>query len=430
MTYSFTPSFAREADAQDPLRNYRSAFHFPNVHGRQALYFTGNSLGLQPKEAKRYLDEELTAWANMGVEGHMQGARPWMRYHEFFADSMARIAGAQPTEVVVMNGLTANLHFLMVSFYRPTAKRYKILCEAKAFPSDLYALSSQVAFRGLNPDEALIRLEPRPGEETLRHEDVLQAIGEHGNSLALTLFGGVNYYTGQVMRMKEITAAAHEVGALVGWDLAHAAGNVELQLHDWGVDFAAWCTYKYLNSGPGATAAAFVHQRHHQADLPRFAGWWGHDKATLFAMPPHFVPVQSAEAWQLSNAPVMSMAPLRASLDLFDQVGMPALRKKAVALSGYLQFVMEEVAKNTGAPFKLITPEDWNERGCQISMHTGPYGRSLFDALTNRGVIADWREPAVIRLAPVPLYNSFEDVYLFGTILQEELLNLQKEKKS
>ena len=426
MVINFLEDLALKSDAQDPLRSYRDQFHFPVIHGKQALYFTGNSLGLQPKKARKYLDEELNAWATLGVEGHMHGERPWMRYHEFFAESMARIAGAKPSEVVVMNGLTANLHFLMVSFYKPTATRYKILCEAKAFPSDLYALSSQVEFHGLNPEEALIRLEPRPGEETLRHEDVLTAIREHGASLALILFGGVNFYTGQVMRMKELTAAAHEVGALAGWDLAHAAGNVELQLHDWQVDFAAWCTYKYLNAGPGATAAAFVHERHHASDLPRFAGWWGHDKATRFAMPPHFVPIQSAEAWQLSNAPVMSMAPLRASLDLFDEVGMPALRKKAVDLSGYLQLVMEEVARSTGSDFSLITPPGWDERGCQISMHTGHYGRALFEQLMERGVVVDWREPAVIRLAPVPLYNSFMDVYQFGTILKDVLLNLQK----
>jgi kynureninase len=424
--YAFTAAFAAQADAADPLRSFRSEFLIPPFNGGKALYFTGNSLGLQPKEAKTYLLEELNAWETLGVEGHMEGKRPWMRYHEFFAEPMARLADALPEEVVVMNGLTANLHFLMISFYRPTPQRYKIICEAKAFPSDLYALASQVEFHGLQPETALIRLEPRPGEETLRTEDVLDAIAQAGPALALVMMGGVNYYTGQVMDMPRITAAAHAVGALAGWDLAHAAGNIPLHLHVWNVDFAAWCSYKYLNAGPGATAVAFVHQGHHKADLPRLAGWWGHNKSTRFLMPPTFEPMQTAEAWQLSNAPVMSMAPLLASLDCFDRAGMEALRAKSVQLSGYLQWVMEVVAERVGADFKLITPSDWSERGCQISMHTGHYGKALYHALQAKGVVADWREPAVIRLAPVPLYNSFDDVYRFGMVLEEVLLKLNQ----
>ena len=410
------PAYAASLDAADTLAAFRSEFHLPVIDGKQTLYFTGNSLGLMPKAAESDRNEELEDWKNWGVEGHFHARRPWMPYHEFFSESLSRIVGAKSEEVVVMGSLTNNLHLLMVSFFRPQGKRTKILCEAKAFPSDQYALASQLRFHGLDPKKHLIEVAPREGEHHIRKEDFITAIDQHSEEIAMMMIGGVNYYTGQVMDMKTLTAHAQSKGIVVGWDLAHGAGNIDIQLHDWNVDFAAWCHYKYINSGPGATAGYFVHERHHDdANIPRFEGWWGHDKATRFEMPETFIPIPTAEAWQLSNAPVMAMAPLRASLDLFDRAGAENLRAKSRKLTAYLQEVLEEVAHASGSDFEIITPKD--ERGAQISLLVHGYGRPLFDYLMKEGVIADWREPNVIRMAPVPLYNNFEDIRAFGAIL-------------
>lgn len=416
-----TLEHALELDRRDPLRNFRDRFLFPQHDGAPVLYFTGNSLGLQPKGVAGILKEEMEDWAQHGVEGHFKARRPWVSYHEIFSESLARIVGARPTEVVAMNGLTANLHLLMVSFYRPKGRRTKILCEQRPFPSDTYAMASQIAFHGLDPKEHLVGMEPRPGEHTLRTEDITARIAELGEELALVLFGGVNFYTGQAFDMGTLTAAGHAAGAVVGFDLAHAAGNIPLHLHDWGVDFACWCSYKYMNSGPGGVAGAFVNERHFDSGLPMFAGWWGHDKQDRFKMGPTFRPIPTAEAWQLSNAPVFAMAPHRAALDLFDEAGMDALHAKSVMLTGYLEQVIDDVAATTGSRLEIITPRDPGQRGCQLSVVLHGQGRRLFDAMADRGVVADWREPNVIRLAPVPLYNSFEDVWRAGAILKEVL---------
>ena len=414
-----TEAYAREADAADPLRDFRREFLFPQHEGRDVLYFTGNSLGLQPKGAAVILQEELEDWAQYGVEGHFQARRPWYSYHELFSESLARIVGAKPKEVVAMNGLTTNLHLLLVSFYRPEGRRRKILCEERPFPSDTYAMASQIAFHGGDPDQDLVEMRPRKGEHTLRTEDIEARIAELGDELALVLFGGVNFYTGQAFDLEAITRAGHAAGALVGFDLAHAAGNIPLKLHDGGVDFACWCSYKYLNSGPGSVAGAFVHERHLGTDLPRFAGWWGHDKDERFKMERTFKPMPTAEAWQLSNAPVFAMAPHRASLDLFDRAGMDALVAKSRRLTAFLEAVIDQVASDTGKQLEIITPRDPEQRGCQLSVVLHGEGRALFDELTRRGVVADWREPNVIRLAPVPLYNGFQDVWRFGEVLKE-----------
>ena len=422
MQFQYTRDFALEQDRLDPLKSFREQFYIPKLNGEETVYLTGNSLGLQPKNAETYINQELEDWKNLGVEGHFHAKHPWMPYHEFFSESLSKLVGAKPSEVVAMGTLTNNLHLLMVSFYRPQGKRNKILCEAKAFPSDQYALASQARFHGLDPKEIVVELHPRKGEHTLRTEDILQKIEDLGDDLAMLMIGGVNYYTGQVHDMKTITAAAREKGAFVGWDLAHGIGNVELHLHDWGVDFAAWCSYKYLNSGPGSVAGIFVHERHHgKADIPRFEGWWGHDKDSRFKMPDTFVPMPTAEAWQLSNAPVFAMAPHRASLDIFDQTTFEQRREKAVKLSGFLEFILDEIARKNNAHFEIITPRDWAQRGSQLSVFLHGQGRELFDKLMAAGVIADWREPNVIRMAPVPLYNSFEDIWRFGQKLEEAL---------
>ncbi len=420
MDFQFTSDFAAAMDQQDELARFREEFHFPQHNGQPALYFTGNSLGLQPKGVATVIEEELQDWRQFGVEGHTHSRRPWVKYHEFFSDSLARLTGAKPTEVVAMNGLTTNLHLLMVSFYRPSGKRTKILCEGKAFPSDQYALASQLRFHGLDPKEQLIEIEPDPDTELIADDRIVKAIEDNADELALVMIGGVNYYTGQVFDMKRITAVAKAAGAIIGWDLAHGVGNIPLALHDWGADFAAWCGYKYLNSGPGGVSGVFIHERHHgQADIPRFEGWWGHDKESRFAMPDRFQPIPTAEAWQLSNAPVFAMAPLLASLKLFDEAGLQNLRAKAVQLTAYLEFVTAEVRSNTGVKLKVLTPSEQERRGCQLSIVVPGVGKSVFDKISARGVIADWREPDVIRLAPVPLYNSFSDVYQFGKILEE-----------
>ncbi len=423
MSYSNTLTFAREKDAQDVLKDFRNRFLFPQHNGKNVLYFTGNSLGLEPKQAKEALLQELDDWAKYGVEGHFQARHPWFSYHEMFKQPAANIVGALPHEVTAMNTLTTNLHLLLVSFYRPTKQRYKIICEQKAFPSDQYALESQVKFHGYSPEDAIIEIAPREGEHLIRREDILQAIEEHGNELALVLLGGVNYYTGQLFDMQEITRSAHQVGALAGFDLAHAAGNVRLQLHDWQVDFAVWCSYKYLNAGPGSVSGIFVHEKHgNNPDLPRFAGWWGNNPDTRFLMQPGFVPAQGADGWMLSNAPVFSMAVYKVSLDMFNEAGMDALLAKQRELTGFLEFIINDIsARYNNCDFEIITPQNPAERGCQLSVLTHGQGKRLFDYLMQNGVIADWREPNVIRMAPVPMYNSFEDVWQFGQILEAGL---------
>ena len=420
-----TLQYAQQLDQQDKLKSFRDRFFLPQVNGRDAVYFTGNSLGLQPKATKDYLQQELDDWANLGVEGHVHARHPWVEYHEMFAQPLSKIIGCLPVEVVAMNQLTVNLHLLMVSFYRPTTQRYKIICEAKAFPSDQYALQSQVVFHGFDYKEAIVEVAPREGEFTIRHEDILSAIDEHKNQVALVLFGGVNYYTGQVFDMQSITEAAHKAGAVAGFDLAHAAGNIKMHLHDWDVDFACWCSYKYLNSGPGGVAGIFIHQKHHtDKTLPRFAGWWGHDKENRFKMAPDFNPIPTAEGWQLSNAPIISMAAHKASLDIFEEAGFENLVEKGQRLSDYLLFILDELNKAQHQKvIQVITPRNANEKGCQVSMLMLEKGREIFEALVNEGVIPDWREPNVIRVAPVPMYNSFEDVWRFGNIIRRILIH-------
>ncbi|MCB0738334.1 MAG: kynureninase [Bacteroidetes bacterium] len=421
MTFENTLAFAQKLDSEDKLAKYRNEFHFPNsMHtGKPALYFTGNSLGLMPKRVKEYMDIELDDWAKFGVEGHFHARNPWFHYHKFFTEKAARLVGAKPAEVVMMNNLTVNLHLMMVSFYRPTEKRFKIMIEGCAFPSDQYAVASQARLHGFNPEKAVIELVPREGEHTLRPEDILAKIEEHGDELALVMLGGVNYYTGQAFDMKAITEAGHVVGAFVGFDLAHAAGNLLLKLHDWGVDFAVWCTYKYLNSGPGSVSGAFVHERHSGLkDIPRFEGWWGYDEENRFKMTKGFVPMEGAPAWQLSNAPVFNMVAHKASLDLFDEVGMQALRAKSDLLTAYMEFLINGlVDENGNKRFEIITPADQKQRGAQLSILSLSEGKKLFDFITEKGIIADWRNPNVIRVAPVPMYNSFKDVYEFVQIL-------------
>ena len=425
MTFQNTREFAQSLDAQDELRKYRDEFHFPHVNGKQVIYFTGNSLGLQPKRTKTYVDEVMSDWANLAVEGHFYADKPWWDYQERFAVPLSDIVGAKPAEVGVMNTLTVNLHLLMVSFYNPTPQKYKIICEEKAFPSDQYMFQSQVKFHGFDPKDAIVEIKRREGEANIRLEDVLAKIDEIGNELALVLIGGVNYYTGQVFDMKTITAAGQKHGAYVGWDLAHAAGNIKLELHDWNVDFAAWCSYKYMNSGPGNASGFFVHEKHHNdKELKRFAGWYGHNKERRFKMEPDFDPVHGADGWQISNLPILSLAPYLASVEMFAEVGMDKLIAKRNLITSYLEFILHEIDKELeGADFEIITPSNPEERGCQLSVYLHGQGRELFDRLMKNGVITDWREPNVIRLAPAPFYCSFEDMYEFGQILKELILN-------
>lgn len=420
-----TLDYARFLDSQDELRAFRDKFYIPLMHGREAIYFTGNSLGLQPKATQDYVLNELEDWANYGVEGHFHARNPWMPYHEMFTEPLTKLVGALPHEVVAMNQLTVNLHLLMISFYRPTKQRYKIICEAKAFPSDQYAMESQVKLRGYAYEDAVIEVAPREGEHTIRTEDILATIEAHKDSVALVLFSGVNYYTGQLFDMPAISKASHAAGAYAGFDLAHAAGNVPLQLHDWNIDFACWCSYKYLNSGPGGVSGIFIHERHaSDTSIPRLAGWWGHDKEERFLMEQGFKPIPSAEGWQLSNAPVLSMAAHKASLDVFEEAGWEKVFAKARSLNQYLWHVLDEVnAACTDAPVKIITPRNETEHGCQVSMLMMRDGKKIFEELKKQSVIADWREPNVIRIAPVPLYNSYEDVYRFGQIIMEMLKN-------
>jgi kynureninase len=408
-------SFALEMDSKDPLAHHREQFHIPEgKNGEESLYFCGNSLGLQPRSVRKYIEQVLKDWETLGVAGHFQGRNPWISYHESLAEQTARLVGARPVEVALMNTLTVNLHLMMVSFYRPTHDRHKVVIECNAFPSDQYAVKSQIRFHGLEPQDSLVELSPRPGEATIRTEDIEALIEEEGDSIALILLGGVNYYTGQAFEMERITQAGHARGCIVGFDLAHAVGNVVLKLHDWNVDFAVWCTYKYLNAGPGSLAGCFVHERlANRPDLPRFTGWWGHKKQTRFLMPPDFELTPGAEVWQISNPPILPLAALKASLDIFDEAGMENLRAKSELLTGYLEFLLEQ---HPNENFTIITPREKDQRGCQLSIRIKNKDKTWFKKLIRSNVICDWREPDVIRAAPVPLYNRFMDVYRFVEI--------------
>ena len=416
MKFNNTIFCASDLDNKDSLRKYRNQFHLPlQKNGKEHIYLCGNSLGLQPKKTKEFLDQELNDWANLGVEGHFHAQNPWMPYHEYLSESYSKIVGAKNSEVVAMNTLTVNLHLMMVSFYRPTKKRYKIIIEADAFPSDIYAIESQIKHHGFTLDKSLVKLHPKNGDASINTDDIKELIERDGHEIALIMLGGVNYYTGQVFDFKRITQLGHKKGITVGFDLAHAAGNIKLELHNWEVDFAVWCSYKYLNSGPGSVAGAFIHERHHNSDLPRFAGWWGHNKDDRFKMPDEFSAIKSAEGWQLSNPSILSLAAIRASLSIFDEVGMDNLVAKSINLTDYLLFLLNTIKTNR---IEIITP---NKRGCQISIRVKNGNKVLFDKITTKGIVADWREPDVIRVAPVPLYNSFTDVFNFYNILKEEL---------
>lgn len=430
MNYQYSIEFARQCDQNDPLASFRSQFYIPQHHGKDSIYLVGNSLGLQPKSTKSYLDQELEDWKNLGVEGHFHESakRPWFHYHKFLKPSLAVIAGAKESEVVSLNSLTTNLHLMMVSFYRPTAKRYKIITEAGAFPSDQYVLETQIHWHAnhggqnvFDAKEALIELKPREGEDTLRTQDILDAIDLHKDELALVMMAGVQYYTGQLFDIKSITAKARACGAYAGFDLAHAFGNVPLQLHDHEVDFAVWCSYKYLNSGPGGMSGIFVHERHElDLEIPRFGGWWGHDEQSRFQMKKGFVPMSGADGWQLSNVNVLSSAAHLASLDIFAEAGMDKLRSKSILLTGFMEFLLNEL-NSKEEKIKIITPTDPEQRGAQLSLTLKSGGKQLFDELAAKGVIADWREPNVIRVAAVPLYNTFEEVWVFVNLLKRLL---------
>jgi len=425
MNFENTLAFAQQLDADDPLKYFRQQFLIPQYNGKDCIYFTGNSLGLQPKNAAKEINDVLNNWATLAVEGHFKGSNPWMHFHDHLTKPLSKIVGCMQDEVVVMNSLTVNLHLMMASFYRPRKQRYKIICETKAFPSDQYAFESQVMFHCLNTDETIIEVKPRSGEHTLRTEDIIATIQQHANETALVLFSGINYYTGQVFDMKTITQAGHEAGAYVGFDLAHAVGNIELKLHDWNIDFACWCTYKYLNSGPGAVSGCFVHERFAKnKSFPRLAGWWGNNKSTRFKMEKDFDAIATAEGWQLSTPPALLLASHKAALDIFEEAGIDKLHQKRKTLTAYLHFILNDInQKNNKNIIEVITPVNEEEKGCQVSMFMHERGKEIFNALTNEGVIADWREPNVIRIAPVPLYNTYEDVWQFGNIIQSILQN-------
>ncbi|MDB4505653.1 MAG: kynureninase [Saprospiraceae bacterium] len=420
-TFINSSKFAEEMDQNDPMRRFRSKFHLPiKKNGEPYVYLCGNSLGLQPRSTREAIEQELKDWENYGVEGHFHAKNPWMPYHEFLTNAMANLVGAKPVEVVVMNTLSVNLHLMMVSFYQPTKKRSKILIEFDAFPSDKYAVESQIKFHGFDPKECLIELKAREGEELIRMEDIEKVIEEQGAEIALIMIGNTNYYTGQFFDMKKITELGHAKGCKVGFDCAHGAGNVELNLHDSGADFAVWCSYKYINSGPGSLGGCFVHERHsNDNSLPKFAGWWGHNKDTRFGMRDGFDPILGVESWQLSNPPILSMAAILASLKIFEEAGISNLRKKAIQLTSYLEFLVDKINDDR---VKIITPRDPKERGSQLSIQVKSADKSLFDKISEKGVIADWREPDVIRIAPVALYNSYMDVFRFAKILKDELI--------
>lgn len=412
LLFELGSEFAAAMDARDPLAHFRDRFHVPKTKsGEECVYLCGHSLGLQPRRASFYLEQELHSWAELGVEGHFHARNPWLTYHRLLSTQMAAIVGAKPTEVVMMNSLTVNLHLMMASFYRPTKQRHKVLIEAGAFSSDQYAVTSQIRFHGFDPASSFLELKPRAGESCLRDEDIESFIEREGDSIALILLGGVNYGTGQVFDMAAINEAGHRKGSIVGFDLAHAAGNIPVKLHDWGPDFAVWCTYKYLNGGPGCVGACFVHERHtHAWKLPRLGGWWGHDEATRFQMGPEFHPMPGAEGWQVSNPPILGLAALRASLEIFQEAGIARLRAKSVALTGYLEFLLRQLRSGK---FAVVTPYQPERRGAQLSIRLPANGRKLCHQLIADGVIGDWREPDIFRVAPVPLYNSFHDVYDF-----------------
>ena len=411
MNYEASLSFAKQMDQIDPLKDCRRMFHFHRMGGKEVIYFCGNSLGLMSKTTTEMVNKELEVWAKKGVIGQHTY---WEPYHEHLSKSTARLVGAKPSEVVVMNALTVNLHLLLISFYQPTGNRNKIVIEKGAFPSDQYAVESQIKLHGLNPKDVLLELSPREGEKTLHTEDILGTLKEHGDSIATILIGGVNYYTGQAFDMEAITKAGQKIGAYVGFDLAHAAGNIMLDLHDWGVDFAAWCSYKYLCAGPGSPGGVFIHERHGNWAGPRLSGWWGHNKQTRFQMGPDFVPIKGAEGWQISNAPILAMACLRASMAIFDKVGMSLIRSKSEKLTGYMEFLMNTISNKV----EIVTPADATQRGSQLSLVMNKNGKDVFNQLGLHDVICDWREPDVIRVAPVPLYNSFLEVYRFYEILK------------
>jgi kynureninase len=417
MKFKNTLQFARKMDREDPLRSYRNKFLIPKINNKQSIYLIGNSLGLQPKITKQFINQELEDWAKLGGEGHVHARNPWLYHHKLPKKTLAALIGAKPSEVVAMNQLTINLHLMMVSFYTPTTERYKIIAEAGAFSSDQYAFESQIKFHGLNPDKVLIELKPREEEITLRTEDILRTIAEHGLEVALVILGGVQYYTGQLFDIPRITEAAHSVGAIAGFDLAHAVGNIPLNLHKDEVDFAVWCSYKYLNAGPGAIAGAYLHEKYeNNIELPRFTGWWGYNESERFNMQKGFKPMKGVDGWQLSNVPIFQNATLLASLAIFQEAGIKALRKKSIALTAYMEYILKEIdpLENT---LKIITPNNPEERGCQLSVFMKQDGKKTFQQLNKAGVIADWRDPNVIRVAPVPLYNTFEEVYKVGEII-------------
>ncbi len=433
ITYQATREYAEYLDKQDELASFREHYLFPKKNGNPVIYFTGNSLDLQPIGARKIIGEELEKWADLAVDGHFEGRRPWLHYHTLMKAGLSAVVGAKESEVVPMNNLTSNLHFMMVSFYRPTSDRFKIIMEAGAFPSDQYAVESQVRFHGLDPEEAIIEIEPSAGEYTLRQEDILATIKEHGDQTALVLMSGVQYFTGQFFDLESITRAAHEAGAFAGWDLAHAVGNVPLSLHDDNVDFAVWCSYKYLNSGPGGVSGIFVHERHgHSDDLPRFAGWWGHDQNERFLMEKGFKPMEGADGWQMSNMNILGTAAHIPALTLFQEAGMENLRSKSLQLTGFLDFLLHSIDPEQ-TDFQILTPSNPNERGCQLSIFFPKNGKKVFDFLAGKGIVTDWREnqlsatenhSGVIRVAPTPMYNSYLDVYRFSQQLKAALENV------
>jgi kynureninase len=430
MNFENSQNFAQNLDKLDELAPFRDKFYIPEIDGAPVQYFTGNSLGLQPKSTNNAIQKELTAWQKKGVEGHFVGDHPWFHYHTYGKESMAKIIGAKPVETIIMNSLTVNLHLLMVSFYQPTASRYKILMEAGAFPSDQYSVESQVKFHGYDPEDSIIELRPKHGQDTLAHDDIIHEIEKAGDTLALVLIGGVQYFTGQFFDLKSITTAGQAVGAKVGFDLAHAVGNVPLELHDWNVDFAVWCTYKYLNAGPGNIGGAFVHERYaNDNNLPRFAGWWGNDEDERFLMRKGFKPMHGADGWQLSNVNVIAAAAVVASLEIFDMVGMDKLRAKSMELTNYAEYLVTQINSTIPEAINILTPKNEIERGCQLSLAIKNNGKEVFNSLADNGVITDWREDniaekhsGVIRIAPVPLYNSFNDVFVFAQKLESALL--------